>query len=180
MELASLRELFVEELSDVYSAEKQITKALPKMIRAANFPELESALKDHLEVTEEQVRRLEEIFEGLKVSPKRKKCKGMEGLLEEGGDMLKKDADEAVLDAGIISAAQRVEHYEIAAYGTLRTYAETLGEKKAAKLLQQTLQEEKDADVKLTKLAEGTINQEAAAGSRRGPRAAVVKGERGD
>jgi ferritin-like metal-binding protein YciE len=163
MELQTLRDLFVHELKDLYSAEKQILKALPKMIQKATEEELKDALEGHRRVTEEQVDRLETIFSSLDESTSfRQKCKGMEGLLEEGADLLKEDAPEVILDAGIIGAAQRVEHYEIAAYGTALAYAKLLGEEKAVRLLQQTLAEEKEADEKLTEIAESSINFEAA------------------
>ncbi len=154
MEFDSLQKLYVDELKDLHSAERQIIQALPKMIKAASSPELKSALQEHLDVTKEQLARLDKIFEGLGKRATGKKCKGMEGLLEEGKELLQEDASPEVLDAGIISAAQRVEHYEMAGYGTVRTYAQLLGEKDAAKLLQQTLDEEGDADKNLTKLAE--------------------------
>lgn len=153
----------MEELKDLYSAETQLTKALPKMAKGANSPQLRQAFESHLKETEVHVQRLEQIFEGLDGSPRGKKCKGMEGLIEEGAELLKEksDFDPDTLDAGLIGAAQRVEHYEIAAYGTARTFAEQLGEEKAASLLQQTLDEEYAADKKLTALAESGINQEA-------------------
>lgn len=160
MALNNLRDLFVHELKDIYSAEKQITKALPKMSKAAASKELSDALKNHLEVTQRQIERLEEIFEMLGKSPRGPKCEGMEGLLKEGSKLLDEDAEESVLDAALISAAQKVEHYEIAAYGCLVTYAEQLGEDQAARLLQETLQEEGDADKELTSLA-GSINAQA-------------------
>jgi ferritin-like metal-binding protein YciE len=162
MELDSLQKLYVDELKDLHSAERQIIQALPKMIKAASSPELKSALEEHLNVTREQLARLDQIFEGLGKRATGKKCKGMEGLLEEGKELLQEDAAPEVLDAGIISAAQRVEHYEMAGYGTVRTYAQLLGEKDAAKLLQRTLDEEGDADKKLTQIAE-RINVEAEA-----------------
>lgn len=162
MKLDSLRELYIEELRDLYSAEQQITKALPKMVDAASSSQLKQAFQLHLEQTEGQIRRLEQIFEGLGVSPKGKTCKGMEGLIREGEEMIKEKADAAVRDAGLISAAQRVEHYEIAGYGTVRTYAQLLGEDRAAGLLQQTLDEEGETDKKFTRLAESSINLEAA------------------
>jgi ferritin-like metal-binding protein YciE len=164
MELESLRELYLHELKDVYSAEKQITKALPKMIKAASTPDLSSALKEHLAVTEQQIERLDRILAALdKTGRSNKKCKGMEGLLEEGEDLLKEEGAPEVLDAGIIAAAQKVEHYEIAAYGTLAAYARLLGESEAQGLLEQTLAEEKEADQKLSQLAESSINVEATA-----------------
>lgn len=160
MALSTLRDLFVHELKDIYSAEKQITKALPKLAKAANSEELSQALKNHLEVTQRQIERLEEIFEIIGKSSRGPKCEGMEGLLKEGSKLLEEDAEDAVLDAALISAAQKVEHYEIAAYGCLVTYAEQLGEDQAVRLLQETLQEEGDADKELTQLA-STINLEA-------------------
>jgi ferritin-like metal-binding protein YciE len=160
MELASLRELFVEQLQDLYSAENQILKALPKMIKAANSEQLKAGFQEHLRQTEEQVNRLDQIFDGLDEDAEGKKCKGMEGLLKEGEELMKEDAAPEVLDAGLISAAQHVEHYEIAGYGTVRTYAELLGNQEAVRLLQATLDEEKDTDVKLTKLA-SRINVQA-------------------
>lgn len=160
MALSTLRDLFVHELKDIYSAEKQITKALPKLAKAASSEELSAALKNHLEVTQRQIERLEEIFEIIGKSPRGPKCEGMEGLLKEGAKLLEEDAEESVLDAALICAAQKVEHYEIAAYGCLVTYAEQLGEDQAVRLLQETLQEEGDADKELTQLA-SSINLEA-------------------
>jgi len=160
MEMESLRDLYIEELKDLYSAENQIIKALPKMIKAASSPELKKGFEKHLQETRGQVVRLEKIFKDLDESPKGKKCKGMEGLLEEGKELMEEDADPEVLDAGLIAAAQHVEHYEIAGYGCVRTYAELLGEKNAAKLLQQTLDEEKRTDEKLSAVAQ-SINVEA-------------------
>ena len=146
MELKDLRDLFIEELRDLYSAENQIIKALPKMTKAASSAELKSGFEEHLEQTKEHLTRLEQIFEDLDQSPKGKKCNGMEGLLEEGKELMEEDASPEVMDAGLISAAQHVEHYEIAGYGCVRTYAELLGDKKAAGLLQKTLDEEKQTD----------------------------------
>ena len=160
MEMESLRELYIEELKDLYSAENQIIKALPKMVKAATSSELKKGFEQHLAQTRGQVERLEKIFKELDESPKGKKCKGMEGLLEEGKEWMEEDADPEVMDAGLIAAAQHVEHYEIAGYGCVRTYAELLGFTNAAKLLQQTLDEEKQTDEKLTGLAQ-TINVEA-------------------
>lgn len=160
MKLESLRELFVEELKDLYSAENQIIKALPKMIKASSSEDLKTGFAKHLEQTKEHVSRLEKIFAELEESPKGKKCHGMEGLLEEGKELMEEDAEPEVLDAGLIAAAQHVEHYEIAGYGCVRTYAELLGKKGMAQLLQKTLDEEKQTDEKLTVLAEG-INLEA-------------------
>lgn len=164
MELSTLHDLYVHQLKDVYNAEKQITRALPKMIRAASSTELVTALEEHLAVTEQQVARLEEILTNLGESTRGPKCKGMEGLLEEGAETLKAEGDADVLDAAIIAAAQRVEHYEIAAYGTLRTYAETLGYDEAAGLLDTTANEEGEADKLLTAIAQGSINLLAASG----------------
>jgi ferritin-like metal-binding protein YciE len=163
MEIDSLRKLYVEDLKDLYSAEKQILQALPRMVKKANNEQLKKALEEHRQVTEKQVERLDRIFERLGKSSRGKKCKGMEGLLEEGKELLQEDVEPEVLDAGIISAAQKVEHYEMAGYGTVRTYAELLGENEHVKLLQQTLNEEGDADKKLTQLAESSINVEALA-----------------
>jgi ferritin-like metal-binding protein YciE len=161
MELDSLQKLYVEELKDLYSAEKQIIQALPKMVKKATHPQLKAAFQEHLEVTQGQLARLDQIFEGLGKTPRGKKCKAMEGLIEEGKETMQEDMDDDVMDAALIAAAQRIEHYEIAGYGTVRTYAQLLGEKEATKLLQQTLDEEGDADKKLTQLAESSINVEA-------------------
>ncbi|HLJ55509.1 MAG TPA: ferritin-like domain-containing protein [Chthonomonadaceae bacterium] len=161
MKLETLQDLYVAELKDLYSAENQILRALPKMVNAAGSSELKAGFEEHLGQTREHVSRLEQIFESLGKSPKGKHCKGMEGVLEEGSDLLKEDADPDVLDAGLISAAQHVEHYEIAGYGVVRTYAELLGDQKAAQLLQTTLSEEVATDQKLTKLAQSGINVEA-------------------
>jgi ferritin-like metal-binding protein YciE len=163
MSLDSLDKLFLEELKDVYNAEKQILRALPKMAKAADSPELRQAFTKHLKETEGQVQRLEKIFRELGQAARGKKCKGMEGLLEEGKEMLEEDGEPAVIDAALIASAQRVEHYEIAAYGCLRTYAQLLGHSQAEQLLQQTLQEEEAADQKLTELGESGINEAAAA-----------------
>jgi ferritin-like metal-binding protein YciE len=160
MKLETLHDLFVSELKDLYSAETQITKALPKMAKAASSPELRTAFEGHLEETQRQIERLDTVFEHLEISPRGKKCKAMMGLLEEGKEMMEMDADEAVMDAALIAAAQKVEHYEIAGYGTVRTYAELLGYDEAARLLQETLDEESATDEKLTDLAE-KINVEA-------------------
>jgi ferritin-like metal-binding protein YciE len=164
MELQSLRDLYIDELKDLYSAEKQLVKALPKMAKNATNPDLKKAFTDHLEQTEEHVSRLEQIFESLEASPRGKKCVGMEGLIEEAKEMLEEDAEEDVLDAGLISKAQHVEHYEMAGYGTVRRFAQILGETEHVELLEQTLNEEKEADQLLTQLADGSINVEAAAG----------------
>jgi ferritin-like metal-binding protein YciE len=159
--LESLNELYLLELSDLYSAEKQIVKALPKMIEKTESPELRQALEDHLEETRGHVERLEQVFEMHGESPQKEKCKGMEGVLAEGDELVGKDAIPAVRDAAIISAAQRVEHYEMAAYGTVRTWAEQLGYDKAAAVLQETLDEEEAADEKLTDIAASRVNTEA-------------------
>ncbi|HUF89641.1 MAG TPA: ferritin-like domain-containing protein [Gemmatimonadota bacterium] len=161
MNLDSLRKLYVHELKDLYSAEQQIVDALPKMIAGAGNKDLKKALKEHLEVTRKQAKRLEKVFEGMDFSPRGSKCEGMEGLLKEAAGLLKEKADPDVLDAAIIAAAQRVEHYEIAGYGVARTYAEKLGDYKAADLLQQSLEEEAQADRHLSRLAERTINFQA-------------------
>ncbi|RPH38234.1 ferritin-like domain-containing protein [bacterium] len=158
MEMGSLKDLFIDQLKDIYSAETQVTKALPKMAKAASSTELQNAFKMHLDQTQNQIKRLEEIFSSLGKNPKGKKCKGMQGLLEEGEEMMQEDADPDVLDAGLIAAAQRVEHYEISAYGTVLSYARVLGDERAASLLDKTLQEESETDEKLNQLAEGQIN----------------------
>lgn len=160
-EMNPLEELLVDELKDLYSAENQIIKALPRMAKAATSPELRRAFERHLEETRRQVERLDQIGEELEVKMTGKKCKGMEGLIAEGRELIEEDLEEDALDAGLIGAAQKVEHYEIAAYGTARTHAEMLGFKKVAKLLQQTLNEEGATDKKLTQLAENVINYEA-------------------
>lgn len=163
MSLGSMQELFVQQLKDLYSAESQITKALPKMIKGTTNPELRQAFEMHLEETKVQQQRIEDIFETEKLngSPRGHKCKGMEGLLEEGAEMLEEDGEENVIDAGLIAAAQRVEHYEIAGYGTARAMAELLGLNKAAKMLEQTLNEEEATDKKLTKIAEQYVHAAA-------------------
>ena len=161
MELDTLKDLYVAELKDLYSAEKQLVKALPKMAKAANDPELQQAFRTHLKETTQHVERLEQICRELGVSPRGKKCVGMEGLIEEGSELIKEDPDPDVLDAGLINKAQHVEHYEMAGYGTVRTYARTLGFESQAELLQQTLDEEGRTDHLLTELAESGINIEA-------------------
>ena len=155
-----LKELYIDELRDLYSAENQLIKALPKMAKAASSDELRQGFEDHLEQTKEHVARLEQIFEALDESPKGKKCMGMEGLLKEGTEVMGEDFEEAVMDSAIIGAAQRVEHYEIAAYGTAHEFANLLGETEAASLLEETLNEEKETDEKLTELAK-EINSQA-------------------
>jgi ferritin-like metal-binding protein YciE len=162
--MKTLRDLFEDELRDVYDAEKQIVKALPKMIKASSNEELESALEAHLEETRGHVERLERVFESIDMRPRGKHCEGMAGILEEGKNLMEEDGDEAVLDAGFIAAAQRVEHYEITAYGTLMAWAKVLGLKDALSLLKANEQEEKAADEKLSALAESGLNQAAAAG----------------
>jgi ferritin-like metal-binding protein YciE len=163
MALESLNELFINELKDVLNAEKQLVRALPKMAKAAQSPELQQAFTKHLKETEGHVERLERIFSSLGQAARGKQCKGMEGLVEEGKEIMQEDGAPEVIDAALISAAQRVEHYEIAAYGCLRTYAQLLGNDEADRLLEQTLQEEEATDQALTALGEGGINQAAAA-----------------
>lgn len=153
MELASLHELYIEGLRDLYSAEHQILKALPKLHTEATDPKVKDAFATHLAQTEEHVTRLEEIFAELEMSPKGKHCKGMEGIIAECTDLLKEDADPEVLDAGLIASAQHIEHYEMAGYGTVRTYAQLLGFPKQAKLLQLTLDEEQATDLLLTEIS---------------------------
>lgn len=160
MKSSSLQDLFLIELSDLYDAEYQLIKALPKMAKASSSETLKGAFEEHLEKTKEHAARIETIFADLDIPAKREKCKGMQGLITEGNDLLKRKLNLDVQDAGIIAAAQRVEHYEIAAYGCVRTYAELLQNRHAVDLLEQTLQEEKDADEKLTELAQ-QINVEA-------------------
>jgi ferritin-like metal-binding protein YciE len=154
MKIDSLRKLYVEELRDLYSAENQLIKALPKIAKATTSSELGNAFLGHLEQTKEHAKRLESIFQELDESPKGKKCKGMEGLLEEGSELIEEEPEPEELDAGLISAAQRVEHYEMAGYGTVVTYARLLGENRNASLLERTLEEEKETDRKLTQISE--------------------------
>jgi ferritin-like metal-binding protein YciE len=161
MELKDLRDLFLEELADLYSAETQLVEALPKMAEAATSPDLKKSFLTHLKQTEGQVDRLNQIFEQLGETPDKKVCKGMKGAIAEGAEMIKQEAVPAVKDAGLISAAQRVEHYEMAGYGCARTYAQELGETAAAELLQETLNEETETNDKLTTLAEKVINLKA-------------------
>jgi ferritin-like metal-binding protein YciE len=160
MKVNRLKHLYVEELKDLYSAENQLVKALPKMAKAASSEDLRAGFEGHLKQTKEHVARLEKIFKALGESPKGKRCKGMEGLIKEGGEMIAEDPAPEELDAGLISAAQRVEHYEIAGYGCVRAYAKLLGEDQAVSLLGETLEEEKETDRKLTQLS-GYINVEA-------------------
>jgi ferritin-like metal-binding protein YciE len=164
MQMESLSDLFVDQLRDLYNAENQLVKALPKMAKKATHDELKSAFEDHLEQTRTHVERLEQIFDKLGAKATGKKCKAMEGLIEEGKEAMGEDAEPDVMDASLIAAAQRVEHYEIAGYGTVRTYAEILGDDESAQLLQQTLDEEGQTDKLLTQLAESSINLEAAEG----------------
>jgi ferritin-like metal-binding protein YciE len=161
MEPTPLQELLVDELKDLFSAENQLIKALPRIAKAATSPELRRAFAKHLKETEQQAARLEQIGRALDIKVTGKKCKGMEGLINEAKELLQEDMDEDALDAGLIGAAQKVEHYEIAAYGTARTHAQVLGHAKIAQLLQQTLDEEGATDKKLTALAEQLINVEA-------------------
>jgi len=158
--MKDLNELFLEELADIYDAEKQLIKALPKMAEQAHAPELQSAFEDHLEQTQEHVRRLEEVFEVFEQKPKGKKCEAMAGLVEEAQTLMKEEATPPVMDAALIAAAQKIEHYEIATYGCLRTWAELLGKDEAIDLLEETLNEEKDVDESLTDIATN-INDEA-------------------
>lgn len=163
MQKDSLRELYVDELKDLYNAETQLVKALPKMAKASSNAELRQGFEEHLRQTSEHVSRLEQIFEMLGEKPTGKKCLGMEGLVKEGAETMQEDYEDAVMDAAIIGAAQRVEHYEIAGYGTVRAFAEQLGESEHVSLIEQTLQEEKETDDKLTQLAE-EINAQAGQG----------------
>lgn len=158
---SELHELFLEELADVYNAEQQLTKALPKMAEAANSQELREAFESHLEETRNQITRIEEAFQALGETLKKKKCAGMEGLLEEGQEMMEEYEDSSALDAALIAAAQKVEHYEIASYGTLCAWAELIGHNQALELLKENLNEEEMADKKLTEIAESTANVEA-------------------
>jgi ferritin-like metal-binding protein YciE len=161
MELETLRDLYIHELKDLHSAEKQLTKALPRMAKAATNEDLAAGFEEHLAQTEEHMNRLEKILESHDESTRGPKCKGMEGLIEEGKEMIEEDGDDDVRDAGLISAAQRVEHYEIAGYGCARTYAEVLGDRNGADLLEKTLEEEAATDKKLTELAKTLINLQA-------------------
>lgn len=159
---SKLQKLFEEELKDIYWAEKALVKAIPKMIKKATSEDLIQALESHLAETEEHVTRVEEVFAEIGMDPKTKKCESMEGLISEAEEVMKDADDGVMLDAGIIASAQKVEHYEIASYGTLRTFAQTLGLKNAVQLLEQNLMEEKAADEKLTEVAESSINMQAA------------------
>jgi ferritin-like metal-binding protein YciE len=161
MKLDTLQKLYTNELRDLYNAENQLLKALPKMAKAASSQELKDAFEKHLQQTKRHVERLEQVFEELDEKPKGKTCRAMKGLIEEGSEILKEDGEESVLDAGIIVAAQKVEHYEIAGYGSVRTFAHLLGKDKSAELLQTTLDEESETNEILNKLAEGVVNPEA-------------------
>ena len=161
MKLDSLKKLYLEELRDLYSAETQLVNALPKMVKGASSAELKQAFGNHLEQTEEHVERLNKIFGRLDEKPTGKTCKAMKGLIEEGSELLEEEGEESVIDAGLIGAAQRIEHYEIASYGTVRTFADLLGEEDAVELLQQTLDEEGETNEELSELAERTVNKEA-------------------
>lgn len=162
MKMTSLEELLADELKDLYSAETQLTKALPKMAKAAQTNELRTAFEQHLEQTRGHVQRLEQVCDKLEIRPKGKKCMGMEGLIEEGKEIMSEDADPSVMDAGLIAAAQKVEHYEMAGYGTVTAHAKQLGYMEVADILHQTLDEEKTADMKLTQIAENMVNVDAA------------------
>lgn len=162
MKLESLRDLLVEQLQDLYDAENRITKALPKMAKAATSPALKAAFEKHLRETEGQVKRLEQVFEALGETAKTKTCKAMQGLIAEGEETINENAEPEVRDAALIASAQRVEHYEMAGYGTVRSYAKLLKEESCVRLLEQTLEEEKATDAALTTLAESSINVEAA------------------
>lgn len=164
--LTTLHDLFVKELRDTYDAEKQISKALPKMVKHAHREDLRAAFEQHQQETLTQIERLEQAFELLDLKAKGVRCHGMSGIIEEGSEMLGEKGEDAVLDAGLIAAAQKVEHYEIASYGTLVTYARDLGLDQVAQLLEQTLDEEKQTDQRLTQLAESGPNKAAAAGAR--------------
>ena len=162
MELQTLKDLYIHELKDLFSAEQQLVRALPKMAKAASNQELAAGFQEHLEQTKGHAQRLEQILSSHKQSTRGPKCKGMEGIVAEGAEMIEEEADNEVKDAGLIAAAQRVEHYEMAGYGTARTYAELLGDKEGAKLLGLTLEEERQTDQKLSKLAKSAVNVAAA------------------
>jgi len=159
--MQTLDDMYMDLLKDLYSAEKQLVKALPKMAKAAQSSDLQKAFQEHLRQTEGHVERIDRIFSDLEGSPRGKKCVGMEGLIEEGSELMKENVEPEVLDAGLIAAAQKVEHYEIASYGTARAWAQKLGYNDAARLLQQTLDEESAANEKLTRIAESHVNVEA-------------------
>ena len=162
MELQTLKDLYLHELKDLFSAEQQLVKALPKMAKAASNKELAAGFQEHLEQTRGHAQRLEQILSRHKATTRGPKCKGMEGIVAEGAEMIEEEADDEVKDAALIAAAQRVEHYEMAGYGTARAYAELLGDKEGAKLLHTTLEEERQTDQKLSKLAKSAINLAAA------------------
>ena len=159
--MKNLEDLFVDSLQDLYDAEHQIVKALPEMEKKAQSKELKQSFKDHLEMTQRQIERLDQIFNELKMPAKGKHCKGMEGLIKEGQEMMKEEMDPAVMDAALIAAAQKVEHYEISGYGTARSYAQALGHQNAARMLDQTADEEGRTDKMLTTMAEDHINKRA-------------------
>jgi ferritin-like metal-binding protein YciE len=162
---SNLKDVFVDELRDMYDAERQITKALPRMIKAASSGDLKAAFEGHLEETRTQIERLEQVFDAIELKARGVHCPGMSGILEEGKEVLEDDLDDAVLDAALVAAGQRVEHYEIAAYGTLVAFARELGLEEAAGLLEENLGEEKAADEKLSAIAEGGVNAAAARGA---------------
>ena len=161
MKLDTLKTLYIDELRDLYNAENQLLKALPKMAKGASSEDLKDAFEKHLEQTKSHVERLEEVFQEIGETPKGKTCKAMKGLIEEGSEILKEDGEESVIDAGIIVAAQKVEHYEIASYGSVRTFANLLGKDEEARLLQSTLDEESETNEILNRLAESIVNPEA-------------------
>ena len=158
---SGLHELFLEELSDIYNAEQQLTRALPKMAKAAESDELRMAFEEHLEQTQEQIARLDQVFRSLDETLKRKTCKGMQGLIEEGSEMMQEHKGSREIDAALIAGAQKVEHYEIASYGTLCTWAEQMGHDEALELLKQNIDEEETTDERLTEIAESLANQRA-------------------
>jgi ferritin-like metal-binding protein YciE len=162
MKLESLHDLFVEQLRDLYDAEQQITKALPKMAENASSPDLRRAFNEHMDQTRQQIQRLDQVFDHLNIRDKRTECQAMKGIIKEGEEMMKySDGDGSVTDAALIAAAQKVEHYEIASYGTVATYASQMNHREAADLLHQTLDEEKETDLMLTRIAEAHVNREA-------------------
>jgi ferritin-like metal-binding protein YciE len=161
-EAGTLHDMFIDELRDTYDAEKQLTKALPKLAKSASSPDLRTAFESHLEETQGHIERLEQVFASLNERPRGKHCDGIAGIIEEGKAIMDEDLEESTMDACLIAAGQRAEHYEMAAYGTLVAWANAMGHNAAAELLQQTLEEEKAADEKLSALAEGGINQDAA------------------
>ena len=176
MSLESLQDLLEDTVKDLYSAENQMLKAMPKLAKAASSPELQKALQQHLAQTQEQVKRLEDVAKELGISPRGKKCAGMEGLLEEAKEILSEGEDDDALDAGLIAAAQKVEHYEIASYGCAVTYAQELGLRKSAQILERTLREEKQTDAKLTTIAERAVNRRAKASASEKPAAKKASG----